>query len=787
MDGIKTFISCGKYESMKIDKDCVVFSLEGAAVKIYMLTDKIFKVVMLKDGEEEYDSPAIYKKSWEGAHFDVAEDDSRVYIKTSSISITVAKSSMNISFEDDGGCVCSDYEGFGMGWTEHGVCCVKASHINEHYYGFGEKTGPLDKRGWDTVNWNTDASGKHDDSTRSLYQSTPFFIGLNDKKAYGIFFDNTYRTYFNMAKENQDYYYFCSEGGILTYYFMYGPMIKDVVEEYTSLTGRMNMPPLWALGYQQCRWSYYPERRVMEIARTFRDEKIPCDTIYLDIDYMDGYRVFTHDKERFPDFKGMIDRLHGMGFKVVTIIDPGVKQDERYDIYNEGIEKGYFTKDRDGKVFVGKVWPDESCFPDFSREDVRKWWGSLSTRLLEDGVDGIWNDMNEPSEFVSDTKTLPEDLIHENGGKPVTHAAFHNLYGMMMDQGTLEGYMGYKKNTRPFLLSRSGFSGIQRISAVWTGDNMSLWEHLRLSIPMNCNFGLSGVSFIGNDVGGFGGNGNEELLTRWTEVGVFLPMFRNHSSVKTTDQEPWAFGKKTEDYCRRYIRMRYALLPHLYNLLRQSCNTGSPVIRPLVYEFQDDENAYAIDDEFMFGDSILVAPVMECKKTDRDVYLPEGQWIDIWSRKAIEGGRHIHVEAPIDVIPVFVKCGSIVPAWDAANYVGEKENTALHLYIYPGDVCRYSYYEDDGKTFDYRDGKYSVTDFEFKKCDDGYEFRAQKVHEGYESSIGKYVLHIACGSAPSSVTVDGINGKEDVPFKFDKGMLSMDLPEESFTKLKINL
>lgn len=786
VEDAKTFVPCGKYKSMKADKDSVIFSLEGAAVKIYILTDTMFKVVMLKDGEEEYYSPAVYKRSWDGAHFDVTEDDSYVYIKTSGINIAVKKSNMNISFEDSKGVVNSDYDDLGMGFIGDGAACYKAADPEEHFYGFGEKTGPLDKRNWDTVNWNTDTPAKHDDSTKCLYQSMPFLIGLRGGRAYGIFFDNTYRTYFNMVKENPGYYSFRSEGGNLTYYFMYGPDIRDVVEKYTDLTGRMSMPPLWALGFQQCRWSYYPERRVMEIARTFREKSIPCDTIYLDIDYMDGYRVFTHDGERFPDFKGMIDKLHKMGFKVVTIIDPGVKVDKGYDVYKEGIEKGYFTKNKDGRAFVGRVWPMDSCFPDFSRKEVRSWWGGLNTRLLKDGVDGIWNDMNEPSEFVSETKTLPEDLIHENDGNPVTHAAFHNLYGMMMDEGTLQGCLGYRKNTRPFLLTRSGFCGIQRISAVWTGDNMSLWEHLRLSIPMNCNLGLSGVSFIGNDVGGFGGNGNEELLTRWTEVGVFLPLFRNHSAIKTRDQEPWAFGNKTENNCRKYIKMRYALLPHLYNLMREACINGSPVIRPLVYEFQGDEKVYAMDDEFMFGDSILVAPVMESGRTKRDVYLPGGKWADFWTGETIEGGRSITAKAPIDVIPVYVKCGSIIPMWNPQNYVGEKENTALSLYIYPDDVCKYNYYEDDGETFDYKGGKYSITTFRFEKRTGGYELRTEKIHDGFKSSIREYVLNIVCSTEPLSVRLCSENGEEDVNFKVKDGRLVIKLAADGFSKLKIN-
>jgi Alpha-glucosidases, family 31 of glycosyl hydrolases len=784
MDGSADFKKCGEYNGMTVSGDTVTFDLTDSYVKIRVLTSRMIKVTMVPKGGIEKDSPAIYKKEWDKVCFNVTEVEGYVKIKTSSVEVSVWKRDFNISFRDDDGIIDQDYEGYGMGYCGSGVCCYKAVDGDRHFYGFGEKTGPLNKMGWDTINWNTDEPEKHDDTTKSLYVSIPFYVGLNGKRAYGIYFDNTYKTCFNMGKDNKAYSNFASEGGMLTYYFIYGPQIKDVVEGYTCLTGRMKMPPLWALGYQQCRWSYYPEEKVLEIAQNFRERDIPCDVIYLDIDYMDGFRVFTHDNRRFPDFKGMIQKLHGMGFKVVTIIDPGVKIDKNYDVYREGIEKGYFTKDSSGSPFKGKVWPMDSVFPDFSKREVRDWWGDLNGRLFKDGVDGIWNDMNEPSVFDTDSKTVSEDAVHDGDGYPMSHKEFHNLYGMMMDEGTYRGFLRNKENTRPFLLTRSGFAGIQRYSAIWTGDNMSLWEHLKLSIPMNCNLGLSGVAFIGNDVGGFNKDTTGELLTRWMEVGAFLPFFRNHSTVMTKNQEPWAFGSEVEDICRKYIKLRYAILPYLYNLFYESYKDGHPIIRPMVYEYQGNEKTHTIDDQFMFGEAFLVAPVMNSGSIEREVYLPHGRWVDFWKGKSYEGGCSIRVDAPIDHLPLFVKSGSIIPMWDSMSHTGEREDVALALNVFGGENAEYTYYEDDGATLGYEGGIYNLTKFEYTACDSGFDFNINSIHHAYNGTKG-YVINIVSCFNPSNVSavIDGCEGR--VEYMHDGNNLKITVPKCDSISLKV--
>lgn len=777
-------IYSGAFHSLDKKGKDIYIEYESLKVKISVLDKSIIKIAICKkEGTWKEDTPAIYKKEWDDFKFEVDDDNNEILIDTGIIKIRVLKQKFNMVFVDKSGIINEDYK---TGYSFNNFCCYKKLNKALHFYGFGEKTGPLDKYGWDTVNWNTDVSSKHNDMTKSLYVSIPFFIGLKDKRAYGIYLDNAEKTYFNMGLENKSYYYFGAKAKSLNYYFIYGPEIQEVVERYTFLTGRMKMPPAWILGHQQSRWSYCPDKKVLEIAEKYRDKNIPCDVIYLDIDYMDGYRVFTWDKDRFKDFKGMNRKLHEMGFKIVAIIDPGVKADKSYSVYSEGMENGYFVKTKDNKIFIGKVWPMSSAFPDFSRESVRYWWGDLNKKLIDAGVDGIWNDMNEPSLFDTENKTIPEDAVHEGDSGIQSHREFHNLYGMMMDKGTYEGLLRAEENKRPFLLSRSGFAGIQRYAAIWTGDNMSLFEHLKLSIPMNCNLGLSGAAFIGNDIGGFNKNCSEELLIRWYEAGAFLPFFRNHSAITTRYQEPWAFGESTEKIIKKYIELRYRFLPYIYNLFHEASAYGHPIIRPLVYEFQDDEKTYKIQDEFMVGKSILAAPVVESGIDRRKVYLPTGYWIDFWSKSIYKGGCEIECDAPYDVLPLFIKGGSIIPEIECENYIGEKNIEKIILNIYPSDQIDYTIYEDDGETFNYEREAFLITNYEFKSLNDSYKLKRKIMHNGYNSLIKYYEINIFNSARPLSVYYTGNNNKSfNVEFKYVNGVLNFKVPE--FNEITINI
>ena len=513
------------------------------------------------------------------------------------------------------------------------------------------------------------------------------------------------------------------------------------VNEYTNLTGKTPLPQLWTLGYQQCRWSYAPEQRALEIAKTFREKNIPCDTIYLDIDYMDDFRVFTWDNKKFKNPKAFTDELKSMGFKVVTIIDPGVKVDKGYKIYDEGLKNGYFATDKDGMVYKNTVWPGDSVFPDFMNSQVRKWWGNNQKIMFNLGIAGIWNDMNEPASFNG---PLPEDIVFNNDGTLVTHKEIHNVYGHMMDKATYEG-IKEATNKRPFVVTRACYAGTQKYSTVWTGDNQSTWEHLRMSLPMLMNIGLSGMAFCGTDVGGFGFDCTGELLSRWVQVGTFTPLFRNHSTIGSREQEPWAFDEITEEINKKYIKLRYKFIPYLYDMMHKCEKSGAPIISPLLYNYQNDKKTYEINDEFMFGDNVLVSPVVEQGARQKLVYLPKGNsWIDYWTGEEFEGGQYIIKDAPLDICPIYIKTMSIISNGEDVNYIGEKDTECLNLSIYLCDKKgegKYIAYNDDGESFDYKNGRFNEYEFIFD-LNDNLNIKMNK-NIGYENKYKsiEFTLH----------------------------------------------
>ena len=627
------------------------------------------------------------------------------------------------------------------GHEDFKVYVSKVMENDMYFYGLGERTGSLNKKGYHYRNWNTDDPTPHGETYAQLYKSIPFLIAIKNNEASGIFFDNHFESHFDMGKENSNYYYFGAKDGNLDYYFIYGPEVSEVVNEYTNLTGKTPLPQLWTLGYQQCRWSYAPEQRALEIAKTFREKNIPCDTIYLDIDYMDDFRVFTWDNKKFKNPKAFTDELKSMGFKVVTIIDPGVKVDKGYKIYDEGLKNGYFATDKDGMVYKNTVWPGDSVFPDFMNSQVRKWWGNNQKIMFNLGIAGIWNDMNEPASFNG---PLPEDIVFNNDGTLVTHKEIHNVYGHMMDKATYEG-IKEATNKRPFVVTRACYAGTQKYSTVWTGDNQSTWEHLRMSLPMLMNIGLSGMAFCGTDVGGFGFDCTGELLSRWVQVGTFTPLFRNHSTIGSREQEPWAFDEITEEINKKYIKLRYKFIPYLYDMMHKCEKSGAPIIRPLLYNYQNDKKTYEINDEFMFGDNVLVSPVVEQGARQKLVYLPKGNsWIDYWTGEEFEGGQYIIKDAPLDICPIYIKTMSIISNGEDVNYIGEKDTECLNLSIYLCDKKgegKYIAYNDDGESFDYKNGRFNEYEFIFD-LNDNLNIKMNK-NIGYENKYKsiEFTLH----------------------------------------------
>nr|WP_302597887.1 glycoside hydrolase family 31 protein [uncultured Cellulosilyticum sp.] len=678
----------------------------------------------------------------------------RLQITTSQLCVEITEG-FNVNIYDrQGKLLCGDYIGDEKGFVrrsadyslaeaeghdvageemQYKICVKKQLPPEMKFYGVGEHTGHLNKRETHLVNWNTDNPNPHGETFDRLYKSIPFLIALDQERAYGLFFDNHFETHFDLGRDNSAYYYFAAVDGNLDYYFINGPQIKDVVARYVNLTGKMPLPALWTLGYQQCRWSYESEARLMEVANAFREKDIPCDTLYLDIDYMAGYRVFTWDNERFPNPEAMIKRLNEMGFKVVTIIDPGVKADEKYDVYQEGLEKDYFAKDPEGEVYHNEVWPGDAVYPDFLNSKTRNWWGDLQERMVKVGVSGIWNDMNEPASFKG---PLPDNVMFNEDGLFVQHKEVHNVYGHLMAKATYEGLRKHTEK-RPFIVTRACYAGSQKYSTVWTGDNQSTWEHLRMSLPMLMNLGLSGMAFCGTDVGGFGFDCSSELLSRWVQVGTFTPLFRNHACMGTRDQEPWAFDTQTEEINRKYIKLRYKLLPYIYDMMWQASQTGSPLIRPLLFNYQQDENTYEINDEFLCGENLLVAPIVTQGSKARMVYLPKGDnWIDYWTHKEYEGGQYIIKEAPLDVCPLYVKANSILVTSKVQNYTGEIKESNKTLEVYLGQnkgSTMYLHYEDAGEGFDYTEGAFNLYEISVIH-DEVVKIEINRRHQGLMSS-----------------------------------------------------
>ncbi len=639
----------------------------------------------------------------------------------------------------------------------------------ETYYGFGEKAfAGMSRDGQHIVNWNTDTFA-YRIGTDPIYQSIPFFYSLYDGKTYGLYFNNTYRTWFDMGKTSPERYSFGADGGELDYFVFTGGKErspKSVLQDYSHLTGTTPLPPIWAIGNHQSRWSYFPERRVREIAAGFRSRNIPADAIYLDIDYMDGHRVFTWDQQRFPDPVKLITDLKTDGFKTVLIIDPGIKVAPNYSIYSDGRAEGVFVKNPDGTELNREVWPKASAFPDFTEKKAREWFGSQFKKHLDEGVAGFWTDMNEPATFMTEktekpeivhhpAKTFPLDTPHAGDGLPDSHRRYHNVYGMEMARAAFEGIKKLAPEKRPFVLTRAGFAGVQRYAAVWTGDNYASWDHLALTIPMLTNMSVSGVPFVGSDVGGFAEMPSGELYARWLQAAALTPFLRSHSVGWVGNKEPWEFGDEFTRINRETIELRYRFLPYLYSLFREHERSGEPVMRPLWYEFPNDKQTYLIDDEYMVGSDVLVAPVVRPGATTRGIYLPTGaDWVDWWTGEKIESGKVHYLQTPIDRLPIFVRAGAVIPTQSVIQHTGEMRNATVTLNVVAGigpqKTEKSALFQDAGDGYGYRSSGWREIRVEHRsgslKIEPVGDFVGQKIEQ---------IEVVGIPQPPREVRVDG--------------------------------
>lgn len=636
---------------------------------------------------------------------------------------------------------------------------------SDRVYGLGQQMGGLNKRGRRYRTFATDRA-THTPNLDTLYGAHPFLI-VQGNDHFGIFIDYPSEIIFDIGFSHKDVLDITIPSEHFDLYIFDVADTRDIIREYLTLTGAPYIPPKWAFGYQQSRYGYRDADTVRTIAENFRKHEIPCDAIYLDIDYLDTYKVFTIDEEQFPDFDQMIKQLQDDGFQPVPIIDAAVKIEAGYDVCEEGKANGYFCVDEKGDEFVCGVWPGPTYLPDFLRPDVRAWWAQKYVMFTELGIHGFWNDMNEPAIFYTpehlkyvaqrvneifekeklgmEFLVATEDLYSifnrreyfrqfyhtAPDGKQVNHEDVHNLYGFNMVRAAAEGFQDLLPNKRYLLISRSSYAGMQRYAGIWTGDNDSWWEHLLLNIKMLMSLNMIGLLYTGADIGGFGSETSPELMIRWMQFGIFSPLCRNHTWFGARDQEPWSFDDECTAILREAIRLRYALLPYTYTEYMRAARHLEPLIIPLFLEFKT-EQAHEIEDQFLYGKSVMAAPVYTANARGRFVYLPECRWL-YWKAsryedrqmEVMEPGNH-YVQAGLQDIPIFLRENHLVVLAEPTNYVGEKPVEELTVIGLVTDEAIYTYYDDDGETLDYKQDKYATLTIRVRKAGERYEITCQK-------------------------------------------------------------
>ena len=743
-------VGLGNYQSYHQNPNGLEIQTTYGVLRLTLYSESIVQILASRSSLKEDFSYAVVGTP-RSVKFLINENNDLLLIATSVLKISVAKSGSFISISDlDGTIINEDDKGLGLQWIGEQINCYKKLQEGERFLGLGEKNGPLDKRGRGYINWNTDAYAYSPDAD-PLYCSIPFYIGVHHQKAYGIYFDNSFRSQFNFGASNNRFSSFSADSGEMKYYFIAGDSVSKIIDSYTYLTGRTPLPPKWSIGYQQCRYSYYPDREVLRIAENFRERDLPADAIVLDIHYMDEYKIFTWDKKNFPDPKGLIAKLKSLGFHVVVMCDPGIKVEAGYEPYDSGVKEEIFIKYPDGTNYTGQVWPGWCHFPDFTNEAARKWWADHFKDYVALGVDGFWNDMNEIATWGN---MLPDLMQFDFDGRKSTTREGRNLFGMMMARSTYEGTKNLMKK-RPFNLTRSGFAGIQRYAAVWTGDNVAYDAHMMAGIRLVNSMGLSGLAFTGYDIGGFVGNADEKLFARWLSIGAFSPFFRGHTMINTRDSEPWAYGEKVEEISRNYMKLRYRLLPYLYSLFYDASKTGMPINRSLAIDYTFDPKIYdhQYHNQYFFGPSILVAPA-ESNKDLLKVYLPEGNWFELYNDHAHGGNQEIITDCPIERLPVYVKGSAIIPMREAAGNTTKEDGEVLEIHLYKGDSNNdFMFYEDDGESFEYENEVFASRNISYTPQKN--ELILNEIDGKFNSSFKKLVIYFHGFHNLNEVEVNG--------------------------------
>lgn len=628
------------------------------------------------------------------------------------------------------------------------ILARKVSNPADHYVGLGARGGPTDRRGRKFIMANTDRFA-YGPLTDPLYISTPFFFTFRRGRAFGIYVDSGAQQYLDFGAEQADTLAFGTMKGDLDYYVLAGPASSEVARLFAELTGYCPLPPKWSLGYHQSRYSYYSQQELLDVASKLRELSIPADVLWLDIDYMDQFHQFTWNREKFPNPIQINESLESMGFKRININEPCVLKSD--PVWKAASDAGFFLTGPDSQTLVNNIWFGDVSWLDFSRRPARFWYKQRLKRFLETGISGLWNDLNEPAQ-----NNMPEAVYDYNGQKR-TDIEARNLYALEMCKAAFEAMRESRPNERPWMISRSGFPGIQRYSANWSGDANSDWEALRTNLQMTLAMGLSGQQFFGHDTGGFLGSPDGELFVRWLQFSQWTALFRNHSMNDVERREPWAFQDPWFTYIKSIIQDRYTLLPTIYSWMERATRTSEPFVSPLPYHFPAEEPGFAVDDQYMFGDRLMVAPITQPGSLSRDVYFPgRGTWIEIHSGAEYASGKKLNVPAPIEYIPVFAREGAQIVRQQLTQHTGEVVSPDLTVDIFPGQDSVFSLYEDDGHSLDYSRGEFIRTAMRLAHGVNGISWETSKEAGNWKPTPRAWNLRFyRIFAVPRAVTLNG--------------------------------
>lgn len=752
--------SLGKITSFEKTKNGIEGKTQNEIFEISVYSENVIRVQISKNKKiDDFSYALVSNENPNFNDFTIDDSSNTIFLSTKSLKVEIEKTPFfRITFKDKNGVVLNeDLSGNGLGTTFIGdkTTVYKKLQEGERFVGMGESLGNLDRTGTVITTWNTD-NYKYDNEKIPMYISIPFYMGILKEKVYGIFYDNSYKGTFNFGASNTRFSSVSFDGGDMDYFFIHENNLGKVLDHYSSLTGRMPLPPKWSIGYHQSRCSYYPEDQVMFIAKSFRDKKIPLDCIVLDADYLQEYEPFRINTKRFPDMKGMASKLFKDGIELTASVNPGIKIDPTYDAYNDGLKNDIFLRYTDGELYKSDIYPNMNHYPDFTNPKSRNWWVDQMKIYQDLGINGYWNDMNEPA---IGGQSMPDNVVFDFDGRKATQLEAHNLYGYLMARSSFESFQKYGGNKRPFVMTRSAFAGVQRYATVWSGDNQAKDEHILLGVLLNNQMGLSGLPFVGPDLGGYTGDATKDMYKRWVEVGVFSPFLRNHREQFAAANEPWSYGEEAEAISKTYIEFRYRMMPYMYSKFYEASKTGMPIARSLCIDSPFDSTVYNLNYQyqFLFGDAFLIAPLTS-KEKSKVIYFPKSKWYNIYTDEVTEGNQELLKDFPIFNLPLYVKESSIIPLQSVTQSTKEKPKEILYLHVYNGTIeNQFEYYEDDGATLNYESKIFNKRIMQFKPTDKALVLK--KVEGTYVSDFKKIkvILH-----GFKSTVSPKINGKKIV-------------------------